>query len=85
MKLVNAFGLPPSSPLCYQLTEMERERILAGEQSAMKGSVRLSPSNLSAIEAPEFSSSESGDYNQGVFAGFLPGNTSRGGEGGIHP
>lgn len=47
-----------------ELTEMERERILAGEQSAMKGSVRLSPSNLSAIEAPEFSSSESGDYNQ---------------------
>ena len=48
-----------------QLTEMERERILAGEQSALN-SVRLSPSNLSAMEAPEFSTSEKSDY-EGTF------------------
>ena len=48
-----------------QLTEMERERILAGEQSAAV-SVRLSPSNLSAMEAPEFSTTGQTDYVQGL-------------------
>lgn len=49
-----------------QVDEIERERIAAREAGGMVRG-RYSPSNLSAMEAPEFSTESANEFNSGAW------------------
>ena len=53
--------------LCEQVEEIERERIAARESGGVAGGGRYSPGNLSAMEAPEFSTKSANEFQSGAF------------------